>query len=253
MSRTSALLASLAAAIFGAACAGARATPAVAAAAPRGDGGIDVTLTTRDGVKLAATHWAGPASVDRCVVLVHQLSSTRDEWSPLTDKLRGRYEILAFDLRGHGGSTRGPRGELRWNDFGSDDWQAAVADLDAADRWLGERGFGTEDCVYVGSSIGSSLVVRFAATRRPAGIVLLSPGRSYFGIEIATAAATVASPRLVIASQERGAAETLAMLEDIWGGAFQVLQIGGTAHGVSMIAADPAIRDLVLGFVADPG
>jgi hypothetical protein len=26
-------------------------------AAPREDGGIDVTLTTADGIKLAATHW----------------------------------------------------------------------------------------------------------------------------------------------------------------------------------------------------
>ena len=75
----------------------------------------------------------------------------------------GRYEILALDLRGHGGSTRGPTGKLDWHDFDTDAWKAAVADLEAADAWLGERGFTPAGCVYVGSSIGASLVLRFAA------------------------------------------------------------------------------------------
>src|SRR5687768_3898114 len=153
----------LAALLLGCGADGAATAEAPARPKPRADGGANVTLTTDDGVKLAATHWPGAAANERCVVLVHQLSSTREEWAAVIERLRGGSEILAVDLRGHGGSTRGPRGALAWRDFGERDWERAVLDLEAAQRWLGERGFVARDCVYVGSSIGSSLVVRFAA------------------------------------------------------------------------------------------
>jgi hypothetical protein len=224
-----------------------------AAKTPREDGGVDVTLTTTDGVKLAATHWAGPGSNERCVILVHQLSSTRDEWGRLLAKLVGRYEIVAIDMRGHGGSTRGPRGVLQWERFGPDDWDAAVADVDAAQRWLGERGFAAADCVLVGASIGGSLVVRHAAAHPPAGLVLLSPGLAYQGLDIADAAARLRAPRLVVYSEEDGAREAVEQLDQLWGGTLEAIQVAGTAHGVALIDEEPAILDLVVRFVDSAG
>ena len=215
----------------------------------RDDGGVDVTLTTSDGVKLEATHWDGAAANEHCVVLVHQYGSTREEWAPLIARLGRRYEILALDLRGHGGSTRGPVGELSWRRMHEKDWEAAVRDLDAAARWLAERGFRPADCVYIGSSIGSSLVMRFAGERPTAGVVLLSPGLAYRGLLIADAAARFTGARMVVASDEPGPAATADELDRIWSDEVERLQVAGTAHGVAMIADQPALLDAIAGFV----
>ncbi len=218
----------------------------------RQDGGTDVTLTAKDGVKLAATHWAGAAGNENCVVFVHQLSSTRDEWLPLIERLRGRHELLALDLRGHGGSTRGPSGELAWRSFGQPEWEAAVNDVYAAAAWLGERGFAITDCIYVGSSIGSSLVVRFAGDRWDVGgLVLLSPGMAYQGLDLSAAAAEFKKQALVVYSEEEGAKETAEQLAGFWGDDedFQIIEVGGTAHGMAMIADDPALLDAVALFI----
>lgn len=217
--------------------------------APRTDGGTDVTLTAADGVKLAATHWPGPGANERCVVLVHQVSSTREEWAPLVERLRGRYEILSFDLRGHGGSTRGPGGEISWRRFGEAEWRAGDRDLDAALAWLGERGFRAEDCALVGSSIGGSYVIRHAGEHGAASIVLLSPGLAYHGVTIAEAAARYGGPALVLHSEEDGAKDTAAELGRLWGDRMELVALGGTAHGVALVVDDAAMLDLVVGFV----
>jgi pimeloyl-ACP methyl ester carboxylesterase len=187
------------------------------------------------------------------VILVHQLSSTRDEWGRLLAKLVGRYEIIAIDVRGHGGSTRGPRGPLQWERFGPDDWDAAVADVDAAQRWLGERGFAAADCVLVGASIGGSLAVRHAAAHPPAGLVWLSPGLAYQGLDIGDAAARLRAPRLVVYSEEDGAREAVEQLDELWGGTLEAIQVAGTGHGVALIDEEPAILDLVVRFVESAG
>jgi pimeloyl-ACP methyl ester carboxylesterase len=251
MRRTSAFLA-----LFGAAAAACGSTdgaPPVAPAAkpaPREDGGVDITLTTRDGVKLAATHWAGPAANEHCVVLVHQYGSTREEWAPLIDRLRKEYEILAVDLRGHGGSTRGPGGELSWRTMHEKDWEAAVGDVAAAADWLGERGFRAEDCAYLGSSIGSSLVLLFAAERAPgSGVVLLSPGLAYRGLVIGDAAKRLRGPRMLVTSDEPAPAATADELQRIWGDAAERLVVAGNAHGLAMIVDQDVMLDAVAGFV----
>jgi pimeloyl-ACP methyl ester carboxylesterase len=243
-------------AAFGAAalagCAADAATTRGAAKPPgaRDDGGVDVTLTTRDGVRLAATDWAGSAANERCVVLVHQLSSSREEWTTLVRRLRGSYEILSLDLRGHGESTRGPRGELAWKSFGGRDWEDAVLDLDAAARWLGERGFRTSDCVWIGSSIGASLVLRFAGERVDArGLVLLSPGLDYRGLRIAEAAERYPGPALVITSAQDAGANAVALLDKTWGDRLELLQLDGDAHGVTMLLDRPTLLDTIASFV----
>lgn len=251
MRRTCSLLATFGAAI--AACGPAdTAGPVAPAAKPavREDGGVDVTVTTADGVKLAATHWAGPAANEHCVVLVHQYGSTREEWAPLIERLRKRYEILGFDLRGHGGSTRGPRGELSWRTMHEKDWEAAVGDVAAAASWLGERGFRPEDCAYLGSSIGSSLVLLYAADRAPgAGVVLLSPGLAYRGLVISDAAKQLRGPRMIVVSEEPGPAATADELERIWGDAVERLVVAGNAHGIAMVSDQEALLDAIAGFV----
>lgn len=218
---------------------------------PRDDGGMDVSITTEDGVRLAATHWAGPADNEQCVIFAHQLASTREEWAPIVELLQGRFELLAFDLRGHGGSTQSPRGTLAFGSFDEADWQAADRDLDAAMAFLEDRGFTTAGCAVVGSSIGGSLAMRFAGRHvDTAAVVLLSPGLAYHGLDIADAAAAYHHPALIVYSQEPGPGDVVDAVTPLWGDALQLLQVDGDAHGLAMLEANPGIADTVAGFLA---
>ncbi len=232
------------------ACSAASKPAEPAAPKPRDDGGVDVSLTTSDGVRLAATHWAGPAGNERCVIFAHQLNATREEWAPVIDPLRGRYELLAIDLRGHGGSRRGPRGELAWKDFDAAAWAGADRDLDAAMAFLEDRGFTTADCVVAGSSIGSTLAARFAGRRvDTAGVVLLSPGLDYKDLPILDAAEAFHGDALVVYSHEDAPVAVVDALTPLWGDRLQLFQVEGDAHGLQMLEADPGIVDIIANFI----
>src|SRR5688500_1366808 len=139
-----------------------------------------VTLETLDGVTLAATYLPGPSGSDRAVVFLHQLSSNRGEWAPFIDALRGKYHLIALDMRGHGESTASKHGALDWQQFTQADWEAVTGDLAAATQFLSGKGVALAGTVLVGSSIGSSATIRFAGDHPDvAGIVLLSPGLKY--------------------------------------------------------------------------
>jgi pimeloyl-ACP methyl ester carboxylesterase len=166
-------------------------------------------------------------------------------------RLRGRYDILSLDLRGHGGSTRGPHGTLAYRDFTPAEWSRAEHDLEAAARWLADRGIADSDCVYVGSSIGSSLVARFAGDHPDtAGVVLLSPGLAYRDLAIAGAVARYPNPLLLVGSEEEGMPDTLAQLARLAGQRAIVLQVPGDAHGIGTLLDDRAHLAAVLAFIA---
>ena len=156
-------------------------------AAGRGVGATErVTLTTSDGWTLVGDYASGaPGSA---VLLVHQLSSNRAEWGPLIARLHGvsALSTLAIDIRGHGESTRGPDGTTQWMSFGNDTsrWAGLVNDVGAAVTYLRGRDSSLQRIVIVGSSIGSSAALRYAVDDPLViGVVMLSPGVSYRGLD----------------------------------------------------------------------
>jgi len=106
-------------------------------------GGIDLTLPG-DGVRLAATRWAGTGSP---VVLLHGLASQRRFWNLVAARLAG-LPILALDQRGHGDSER-PEGPY--------DVSSVAADLATAMDALG-----WSRAVVVGHSWGGAVASTFA-------------------------------------------------------------------------------------------
>ncbi|MCA9680334.1 MAG: alpha/beta fold hydrolase, partial [Myxococcales bacterium] len=214
------------------------------------DGGQDVRLTTADGVTIAATYWPGPAGDRGCVVMVHQLSSTRAEWAPFVARLRGRAHLMTIDLRGHGQSTAGPDGALSWKDFTTDDWAAADQDVTAATAWLSDHGADGDRCVLVGASIGSSVVLRWAASHgHVPGVALLSPGLGYRGLDTTAAAKAYPGLALVVRSEERGAEDAATFLERTWGDRVVMRVVPGTSHGVRTANDDPGVIDAVVDLV----
>jgi pimeloyl-ACP methyl ester carboxylesterase len=227
---------------------------------PTADAGAGeaVTFAADDGVTIAASYYAPSTATDRCAVFVHQLSSTRAEYRPVIARLAGQMHLLAIDMRGHGASTAGPDGAtVSWKTFETADWEKVEADLVVATAFLQHRTAGS-GCVFVGSSIGSSAVLRFAAAHPGdvTALVLLSPGVAYRGVKTPDAARANRAPVLVVHSQENGAADAAGALAGIWRDAtppvpVEVIADPGDAHGMKIVAGDPAILDKVVAFLSE--
>lgn len=83
------------------------------------------------------------------VLLLHGLAGRSGEWSPVIDRIRHRFRVVAFDQRGNGLSTRRPDDLSR---------EAHVADVvEVADH------LGITELVLVGQSMGAHTAMLTAA------------------------------------------------------------------------------------------
>lgn len=221
---------------------------------PTVPGAEELGFAAADGVTITGSYWAPAQPTGACVLFAHQLSSTRAEYVPVVARLVGQAHLYAIDLRGHGASTKGPDGAFTWKGFTDEDWQRLEVDLAGALDVLAGKGAGPR-CVVVGASIGSSAVLRLAGAHpeRIAAVVLLSPGLAYRNLATPDAARATRAPVLIVHSQETGAVDAATALANILrdgGVAVEVRADPGTAHGMKIVAGDPAILDQVVAFVA---
>lgn len=222
--------------------------------APTVPGAEELTFAAADGVTIHGSYWAPDRATTACVVFAHQLSSTRAEYVPVIARLKGQAHLYAIDLRGHGASTQGPDGVQSWKGFTAEDWQRLEVDLTGALDTVRGKGAG-EACVVVGASIGSSASLRLAGAspERVAGVVLLSPGLNYRGLATPDAARATRAPVLIVHSQESGAVDAATALANILRDVSTPVDVfadPGAAHGMKIVAGDPAILDRVIAFIA---
>lgn len=122
-------------------------------------------LTLNDAVSMSYRLWRAPANPSRrLIVLLHGLASNLTRWSEFVEytTLKGSWDILRPDLRGHGESfTRGP--------IGMKLWCRDLLDL------LDQQGYA--QAVFIGHSLGAQVAVEFAArhAERVSGLVLIDP------------------------------------------------------------------------------
>jgi 3-oxoadipate enol-lactonase len=64
------------------------------------------TFTTSDGCLLSFTRRVAPKADAPRIVLVHSLALDRSVWNGVAERLQGDAEIIAYDCRGHGRSSR---------------------------------------------------------------------------------------------------------------------------------------------------
>jgi pimeloyl-ACP methyl ester carboxylesterase len=214
-----------------------------------------VEYVTSDGVTISGTFVGGDEGEDHApgpvAVLVHQLGSTRAEWAPLVQALTRapRISVLAIDLRGHGESTRAGDTTLDFNTFDEADWAKLEIDIAGAIALARER-FEADRVVLVGSSIGSSAVIRAAASDPSvSAVVAISPGRAYRGLDaMSPIAALSGKPFLALASVgEADSAESARAMAAATGGEVQLYQ--GTAHGLGIAAGSPEMIGRIETFV----
>ncbi|XVS62351.1 alpha/beta hydrolase [Actinosynnema sp. CA-299493] len=126
-------------------------------------GGLDVVLTTGDGVELTAWHF--PVAEARAAVLVAPGNAgDRRVRVPLARALNARgLSVLLVEYRGFGGNP------------GSPTETGLALDVRAAREFLLREGVSPERLVYFGESLGSAVVAELAVEHPPAGLVLRSP------------------------------------------------------------------------------
>ncbi len=152
--------------------------------------GKDVTFKTEDNVKIAATHYIGKGN---CVILLHMLSRDRRDWDNFAVKLNSLgYNVLAIDLRGHGES------DLDFLKFTSTDYNNMVKDVAAAKKYLNKS-----KIFVIGASIGANVALNYAVKDKDVkGIVLLSPGADYRGVETLKAIMKYDRPIIIVSSED---------------------------------------------------
>ena len=119
----------------------------------------------RDGVHLYyETHGSGPA-----VLLTHGFSATTAAWNPQVEALSQHYQLITWDMRGHGQSDS------------PDDPAAYSEALSVADMRALLDAQGVEQAVLGGHSLGGYLSLAFhrAHHERVKGLMLLGTGPGF--------------------------------------------------------------------------
>lgn len=160
------------------------AAPAPKPAKPAGPAlpGEPVELKTVDGWTLKAM-FAPSVPGKMTLLLLHGTGQRKEDWKRLAFPLtRAGYGVMAVDLRGHGESRVSPAGEeLTWKKLRAtptaNDFADMSRDAEAAVAWLAGQGVPEDSIGFIGSEVGGSIAIRYAATHQKVPlVVMLSPG-----------------------------------------------------------------------------
>jgi pimeloyl-ACP methyl ester carboxylesterase len=117
---------------------------------------MEETITLDDGATTALERWGERGPVMLCV---HGMTSSRKAWSRLAQRYAGRYQVIAYDQRGHGDSAaiQGPMSLER-----------GVADLRNVTAVTGAD-------ILVGHSWGGAVVIRGGLLLDVDAVVAIDP------------------------------------------------------------------------------
>lgn len=211
------------------------------------------------GAKPGATDDSAKVDKHPVAILIHMYPADRTSWAPLVPKLHDAgFAVLAYDIRGKGGSSGGAGSKLarQYADRDESLFADAWKDCEAAKKWLTER----PECdptrlVCIGASIGCSISIQYGAKDKDVkAVVCLSPGTNYFGVDSVSHIRKL-MPRdvLLIAPEGEYAAVTKliqASGDQAVGGMFPG---GRERHGTNLFAPDyrrsGEIMDAIIEFV----
>lgn len=144
--------------------------------------GEAVELKTVDGWTLKAM-FAPSVPGKLTLLLLHGTGQRKEDWKRLAFPLtRAGYGVMAVDLRGHGESRLSPSGEtFTWKKLRAtrtaNDFADMSHDAEAAVAWLAGQGVPEDSIGLIGSEVGGSIAIRYAATHKKVPlVVMLSPG-----------------------------------------------------------------------------
>ena len=207
-----------------------------------GGKGKDITLTTQDNVKIAATYYPGG---ERGVILLHMLGRSRGDYAELAQELNSRgFSVIAIDLRGHGQS------EGNWRSFSATEFNAMTLDVRAAKEYLISRGVKPGRIGIVGASIGANIALRYSAEDSDIKtVVLLSPGLNYRGVSTEEAAKHLRSALFAASEEDAYAYSSAEQLYALAGEDKAFERLRGAGHGTEMLSSSPELKKKVIAWL----
>lgn len=210
-----------------------------------------IRISTEDGLQLAGVFVAARAPLHRAVLLLHMMPATKESYTAFQETLAGAgFASLAIDFRGHGESDGGPDGYRRFSDA---EQQKKMLDVEAATRWLEQKGVSGRDLVIVGASIGANLALEYAAAHPDVpAVVALSPGLDYRGVLTMPAVQGLGRrQRLYLAASRDDAKSDAAIdkLAEVSLAKTQVRHFDRAGHGTSMFEREPGFMDELVAWI----
>ncbi|GJQ25994.1 MAG: hypothetical protein HBSAPP02_10260 [Phycisphaerae bacterium] len=219
----------------------------------------DAKADDKTGEKPVASADARNVAKHPVAILIHMYPADRTSWAPLVPKLHDAgFAVLAYDIRGKGGSSGGADSKLarQYADRDESLFADAWKDCEAAKKWLTARPeCDTTRLVCIGASIGCSISIQYGAKDKDVkAVVCLSPGTNYFGVDsVAHIKKLMPRDALLIAPEGEYAAVTKliqASGDKAVGGMFPG---GRERHGTNLFAPDyrrsGEIMDAIIEFV----
>lgn len=200
-------------------------------------------LVASDGASLPARLYVPAVLHPPGLILVHRQGGRADLWEPLAVRAQqSGYLVVAFDLRGHGGSRDGAKQPMDFRRFQPADWQGVQLDIDAAKKLLLDSGADPENLFIAGEALGASLALQYTVEHPDIqGLVMLSPGLDGHGIAAEPLLARLAQrPTLLVwAEGDAYAASSGSTLKAMAPGHVESHTYPGTAHGTDIFATSP--------------
>lgn len=213
----------------------------------------ELTLITADGYRLPATCYPAARESPPAVVMVHGQGERQESWAPLAlAAQRAGFLSVAFTLRGHDGAeapAHAEPGTSSYTAFTREDWLGVRHDIAVAKKAALEAGAEPNNLVLAGSGLGANLaLVHASADPDFQGLVMLSPGLDYEGIEtLDLIKGYDKRPVLILVCRgDAYAAGSAAQLKAASEGFCELRQYDGTAHGIDILAAQPHSVDQAL-------
>jgi dienelactone hydrolase len=221
----------------------------------------DVTLSTTDGLDLAATWQASPGA-DRgpALLLLHQLERDRGDFDGIWDELVGAgYSVLAMDFRGHGASDPS---DVPINQLPSDRDRLGW-DVRAGIEFLRDQPYevAPERVGAVGLSVGGNMAIvanheTHGALGTPWGVYAIATvsARLDRAEDLAGDSSLTLRDGLYVAAEDEDpqSAEAEA-LESITGGSREAFLVPGSSHGAALLAEDPDVQARIVSWFAEAG
>ena len=208
-----------------------------------------VTIPASDGLELVGDLYLPTEISDTgnpAVLLFHMLGSNRHAYDPiLPDLVDAGYVVLNVDMRGHGDTG------------GNQVWNLAIADVQVWLDWLRDQDAVDDSRVAImGASIGSNVaLIGCAEDPDCIGVIALSPGLDYRGVQPESAVVDGLSERavLLIASHTDGySAESVEQMFANAKGDVSARIYRGAAHGTALFRSNyDSVSHLILWWLAE--
>jgi predicted acyl esterase len=203
----------------------------------------EVKISLSDGTEIVANYYASMFSGRQApaVLLLHQNGGNKEEWRALIPSLQAAgYAVLAVDQRGFG-KTGGTRlyGKL---------------DADALElvAWLEKQpSIKPGEVALIGASVGANAAILACAKLDTCKVVIgLSPGLSYFGLNVAPEIKKVAGKSMLFVAGQRdqqsaGGFATMLLAASAKNNVLMRLYADTSAHGVSLFQFEDLAPSIV--------